>query len=65
MVNCGDPWGESSMNTKDSALDDCGYGQIIEDLGKIVPNIVISVLFSYLIVKAINKSDCSGLMVSS
>ena len=44
---------ETTMETEDLALDNCGQRQVIEKFGKSLPNIGISILSQALIVEAV------------
>lgn len=53
------------MNAKYLTLNYGCKRQIVKSIIKIVPNIVISIFFGYLIVKSIHKCDITWLMISS
>lgn len=65
MINGGDSWRESSMDTEYAALNYGCNGEIVEDFVEIVPHIIIAVLLSYFIIKPIHEGNISGLMISS
>jgi hypothetical protein len=45
------------MDTEDLSLDDSSKRKVIESISEIVPNIVIAIFFSNLIVEAIDCRD--------
>lgn len=53
------------MNTKYLSLNYSGKRQVVKSVIEIVPNIVISIFFGYLIIKAIDESDISWLVIPS
>ncbi len=53
------------MHTKNASFNDGSNGEIVKDLSKVVPHVMISVFFTYFVVKSIDKGYCSWLMISS
>ena len=53
------------MNTKETSLNDGSNGKIVEYLCEIVPDIVVAIFFTDLVVETIIHADGSGLMISS
>jgi hypothetical protein len=56
---------ETSMKTKDLVFNNCGQRQQVEQVGKVFPDIGVSVLPQALVIKTINLSDLPGFVISS
>jgi hypothetical protein len=53
------------MHAENSSFNDGGDGQIVKSFIKIIPNIVISIFFSDLVIESVHICDVPGLMVTS
>ena len=53
------------MNAEDFVVNYRGEGQVVEDLSAVPPDVNRSVFSEAFVVKAIDLSDLSGLVVSS
>lgn len=53
------------MDAEDLIVNDSRYGEEVEDLSKSSPDVERSILFDALVVKSVDLSDESGLMVAS
>ena len=53
------------METKDTALDNCGEGQVIKKRCEILPNIWVSVFSQAFIIETINLSNLFTLVIAS
>lgn len=61
-VNAG---GKTSVETEDLVVDEGGEGKVVEEIGKVLPNICISIFSEALVVKSINLSDLAGFVVTT
>ena len=52
------------MNTKYLSLNDSRKRKIVKCISEVVPDIMIAILFCYLIIKAIYSGDVSWLMIA-
>lgn len=53
------------MQTEDLILNDCGKGQIIEQIGQELPHICVTVFSHTLVVETVNLGDLPTFMVTS
>ena len=53
------------MNAEDLVVDDCGDGEVVEDLGEAAPDVEGTILADALIVEAVDLRDEAGLVVAS
>ena len=53
------------MNTEDLIVDDCGDGEVVENLSEGSPDIERAVLFDALVIEAVDLGDQPGLVVAS
>lgn len=53
------------MQTEELILDNCSQGKVIEEFSEAFPDVGVAVFSTALIVKSIDLSDLSGLMISS
>ena len=53
------------MQTEELILDNCCQGKVIEEFSEAFPDVGVAVFSTALIVKSIDLSDLSGLMISS
>lgn len=60
-----DTGGKTSVETKYLVVDEGGEGKVIEEIGKVLPNICISIFAEALVIKAINLSDLTGFVVTT
>lgn len=65
MVDGSDPWWEPSMHTKDASLNDGRYWQVVKNLSKVIPHIMIAIFFIDLVIKPVIQADCPWLVISS
>jgi len=65
ITNLLDVGWQASMHTKYLIVNNCSKSQTIEDFGTASPNVQASVLSDTFIIKSVNLSDDSALMVSS
>lgn len=65
LINCFDLRGETTVHTKDFAIDNSPDGEIIEHLSAVLPRVRVAILTIYFIVETINGSDLAGLMIAS
>lgn len=65
VVQSIDAWGKTSVKTEDLVVDECGEGEVVEEVREIFPDIRVSVLSKTLVVEAIDLSDLTGLVIST
>lgn len=53
------------MEAEDLVVDEGGEGKVVEQVGKVLPNVGIAVFSETLIVESVHLGDLSGLVVSS
>lgn len=55
---------KSSVSSEDLSFNDCGKGQVVEELGEHLPHVIIFVLPHALVVKPVILGDASGLVIA-
>jgi hypothetical protein len=53
------------MKAKDLVLHDCSQGQVVKQVGQVLPHVRISVLAQALVIKPVDLSDLTTLVVAS
>lgn len=56
---------KTAVQTEDLVVDESGEGEIIEEIGKVLPDISITVLAKALVVEAVDLGDLARLVVAS
>ena len=59
LINGLDLGAETTMNTKDFAIDDGSDGQVVENFGTVFPGVGVSILTIDLVIESINCCDLS------
>lgn len=57
LIESVDGWRESSVETEDLTLDDGCQRKVIEEFGKLLPDVGVSVLSQALVIETISKSN--------
>lgn len=65
LINCWQVRRQSTMDTKDCAVDDGAQRKVIKGLIKIFPAIWVAILFVYLVQKSVHHGNVSTFVVSS
>jgi hypothetical protein len=60
-----DIWRQTSVYTENSAFNDSGDAEVIEDFSAVLPGVCIAILSNSLIIKAVSSRNLSCFMVSS
>lgn len=53
------------MQTEDLAVDEGGEREVVEEIGKVLPNIGVAILAEAFIVETVDLSDLAGLVVAT
>jgi hypothetical protein len=53
------------MQAEDLVIDQCGQGEVVEEVGEVFPNIGVAVFSETLVVEAVDLGDLAGFVVSS
>lgn len=53
------------MKTEDLVVDQGSEGEVVKEVGKILPDISVSIFTEAFVVEAVDLSDLTGLVVSS
>lgn len=53
------------MDAEYLSFDDCSERKVVESVSKVVPNVVVAVLFGHLVVEAVDGRNVPGLVVAS
>lgn len=53
------------MQTKDLVVDEGGEGEVVEQIGEVLPNVCVTVLSEALVVEAVYLGDLAGLVVTT
>lgn len=53
------------MKTEDLVVDQGGKGEVVEEIGEVLPDICVAVLAQALVVEAIDLGDLTGLVVTA
>lgn len=56
---------EASVEAEDLVVDEGGEGEVVEQVGKVLPDIGVSVLAEALVVEAVDLSDLTRLVVAA
>ena len=57
LIKCVNTGGETTVEAEDLALNDGGQGQVVEQLGELLPNVSVAVLTQALIVETVPVDD--------
>lgn len=60
-----DAGGQAAVETEDLVVDQGGQRKVVEKVGKVLPNVGVSVLSEAFVVEAVNLGNLSGLVVAS
>lgn len=52
-----DARGETAVKTEDLVVDEGGEGEVVEEVGKVLPDVCVAVLAQALVVEAVDLSD--------
>ena len=53
------------MKTEDLVVDQGGKGEVVEEIGEVLPDICVAVLAQALVVEAVDLGDLTGLVVAA
>lgn len=56
---------ETSMQAEDLVVDEGGEGKVVEEVGKVLPDIGVAILAEALVVEAVDLGDLAGLVVAT
>lgn len=56
---------QTTVETEDLVIDQGSQGEVIEEIGKVLPDVGVAVLAETLIVEAVDLCDLPGLVVAS
>ena len=65
VVQSIDARGKSAVKTENLVVDERSEGKVIEQIGKILPNVRVAVLPETFIVETINLRDLAGFMITT
>jgi hypothetical protein len=65
LVDAMDAWTESAVDTKYLVVDDDGQGQVVEHIGKVVPNIGVAIFATAFSVEAVRLCYTAGFVVAT
>jgi len=66
MIKSVDTWAQPSVQTKDLPVHKCSQRQIIEQVGKILPDVGVPIFAEALVVKSVNlEKKFLGLKIKS
>lgn len=60
-----DTGGQAAVETEDLVVDEGGEGEVVEQVGEVLPHVGVAVLSEALVVEAVDLSDLTGLVVST
>jgi hypothetical protein len=60
-----DAWGETSVKAEDLIIDEGGKGEIVEQIGEVLPDIRVAILSKTFVVEAVNLRDLTGFVVTT
>lgn len=60
-----DGWGKSTVETEDLVVNESGEWEVVEEVGKVLPHVRVSVLAEALVVESVDLGDLTGLVVST
>lgn len=53
------------MQTEDLAVDESGEREVVEEIGKVLPNVGVAILAEAFIVETVDLSDLAGLVIAT
>jgi len=65
VVKSVDAWRETSMEAENLVVNECSKGEVVEEVGKVLPDVCVAVFSEALIVKAIDLGDLAGFMITT
>jgi len=57
--------GEAAMKTEDLVVDQGSEGEVVKEVGEVLPDISVSVFAKTLVVETVDLGDLTGLVISS
>ena len=57
--------GETSVETEDLVVDERGEGEVVEEVGEVLPHVGVAVLAEALVVESVHLRDLPGLVVAA
>ena len=60
-----DAWGEATMEAEDLVVDEGSEGEVIEEVGEILPDVGVAVLAEAFVVEAVDLGDLAGFVVAA
>lgn len=65
VIQCVDTGRETAVKTEDLVVDQGSEGEVVEEVGKVLPHVGVAVFSEALVVEAVDLGDLTGLVVSS
>lgn len=65
LINAMDAGRQTTVDAEDLVIDDAGEGEIVEHVGKVVPDSSVAVLATAFGVEAVGLGDTAGLVVAT
>ena len=65
LVEGVDTWRQATVQTENTALDDCGERQVVEERSEVQPHLGISVLPQAFVVKAVDLGDLLAFVITT
>lgn len=56
---------ETAVETEDLVVDEGGEGEVVEEVGEVLPDVGVAVLSEALVVEAVDLGDLAGLVVTA
>lgn len=57
--------GETAVETEDLAIDKSGEGEVVKEVGEVLPDVGVAVLAQALVVEAVDLGNLAGLVVAT
>jgi hypothetical protein len=65
VIESVDAGGQTAVQAEDLVVDEGGEGQVVEEVGEVLPDVGVAVLAQTLVVEAVDLSDLAGLVVAT
>jgi hypothetical protein len=65
VIQCVDARRKTTVKTEDLVVDQGSEGEVVKEVGEILPDISVSVFAKTLVVETVDLGDLTGLVVSS